>query len=214
MVHTEDITERRQAQQALNRSDAHLRRAQEVAHAGSWELDLIRGGLFWSDEIYRIFGLSRETPIDYDTFLNCVLPEDRKHVDGSWQAALAGAPYDIEHRIRAGGGVKWVREKAEVEFDQAGRAMRGVGIIQDITERKLADQQLMEYQRRLQSLASQLTLAEEQERRRIAADLHDDVGQTLALRASSWSTAREDTSDPKVAAVLDEHLRYHSPGYS
>lgn len=199
-----DITEPVEAEQALAKSEAHLRRAQEVAHVGSWELDLIGGELFWSDEVYRIFGLPRETLMDYETFLTCVMPEDREYVNERWQAALAGAPYDIEHRISVGDGVKWVREKAEVEFDQAGRAIRGIGVVLDVTERKVVEQQILEYQRRLQALASQLTLGEERERRRIAHELHDEVGQRLTFARMALASARETTSEAQREAILDD----------
>jgi PAS domain S-box-containing protein len=199
-----DITERVEAEQALAKSEVHLRRAQEVAHAGSWELDLIGGGLFWSDEVHRIFGLPPGTPMEYETFLNCILPEDRDYVNEKWQAALTGAPYDIEHRICAGDEVKWVREKAEVEFDPAGRASRGIGIVIDITERRLAEQQILEYQRRLQALASQLTLVEERERRRIARELHDEVGQRLTFARMALASAREATSEAQREGILDD----------
>jgi PAS domain S-box-containing protein len=199
-----DITDRVEAEQALANSEAHLRRAQEVAQAGSWELDLIRGELFWSDEVYRIFGLSRETKMDYEIFLNCVMPEDRDYVNERWQAALAGAPYDIEHRIRAGDGVKWVREKAEVAFDGAGRAIRGTGIVIDVTESKLVEEQILEYQQRLQTLASQLTLIEERERRRIARELHDEVGQRLTFARMALASAQQATSEAQRQILLDD----------
>ncbi len=138
----EDITERKKTEQALAKSEAHLQKAQEIAHAGSWDQDLINGELIWSDETYRIFGIPSKTPLDYETFLNCILPEDRDYVIKKRQAALAGAPYDIEFRICVGGVVKWVREKAEITFDQADRATRTIGVIIDISERKKIEQAL------------------------------------------------------------------------
>ena len=62
-----------------------------------------------------------ETELTYETFLNCVHPDDREYVDRKWKAAFIDKePYDIEHRIIAEGKVKWVREKAELEFDENG----------------------------------------------------------------------------------------------
>ncbi|GAG22385.1 unnamed protein product, partial [marine sediment metagenome] len=151
-----DITDRKEMELLLEKGSNHLRRAQEVANAGSWELNLKSGKLFWSDEVYRIFNLSLGSPLSYEDFLKVVLPEDRGHVERSWQAALRGAPYDIEHRIHVSGEVKWLREKAEVEFDGTGRAVRGIGTVQDITERKQAEQKIIDYQQRLKALAHQL----------------------------------------------------------
>ncbi len=176
-----DITERKKTELLLEKSEAHLRRAQEVANSGSWELDVPGGRLYWSDEVYRMFGMTHEEELTYDAFLDTVAPEDREYLERSWQAALEGEPYDIEHRILVGGEVRWLREKAQVEFDEEGQAIRGIGIVQDISEHKLSEQKVREYQQRLKSLASQLTLAEDRERRSIAADLHDHIGGALTL---------------------------------
>lgn len=118
-----------------------LNRAQSVANAGSWRLDIGSNQLLWSDETYRIFGIPRETPMTYETFLSSIHPDDREYVDQKWTAALHGEPYDIEHRIVVNEAVKWVREKAELEFDSKGELKSGFGTVQDITERKLSEEQ-------------------------------------------------------------------------
>lgn len=135
-----DITERRQAAEALSESREDLNRAQAVGHIGSWRLDIWRNELWWSDENHRIFGIPKGVPLTYETFLSTVHPEDRDYVDRMWKAGLGGEPYDIEHRLVVDDQVKWVREKAELEFDQHGELLGGFGITQDITDRKLAEQ--------------------------------------------------------------------------
>jgi PAS domain S-box-containing protein len=139
---TIDITERKRAEDALRRSEADLNRAQEIARVGSWQLDIARNQLTWSNEVYRMFDMPRDTALGYRAFLGMVHPEDRERVDRAWAAALQGAPYDIEHRILVGDQLKWVRERAEVEFDPQGKAVRGIGTVQDITERKRAEEAL------------------------------------------------------------------------
>lgn len=121
-----------------------LNRAQAVAHTGSWRLDVQKNVLIWSDEVYRIFGIPRGTPMTYEKFLECVHPEDREYVDRKWKAALQGEPYDIEHRIIVDGKIKWVRERAELEFDEQGRLRGGFGTVQDITDLKLAEEAIRE----------------------------------------------------------------------
>ena len=78
------------------------------------------------------------------------------------------------------------------------------GVVQDITERKASEQKFQEYQHRLKSLASQLTIAEERERRRIAADLHDQIGQTLALARVQLAMVQKSVSGDELAARIDE----------
>lgn len=134
-----DITERKRAKEALGMSQTMLNRAQAVAHIGSWSINFENNVLDWSDETYRIFGIASGTPLTYEGFLARVHPDDREHVDRAWQAALGGAPYDIDHRIVIGDEFIWVNERAELEFDAGGNPLRGVGTTQDITERKLAE---------------------------------------------------------------------------
>jgi PAS domain S-box-containing protein len=130
----------RRAEAALRDSEASLRRAQAVAHIGSWHLDVPTGRLTWSDETYRIFGLPPGTPMTLEGFLQRVHPDDRELVNRNWNATLRGQRYDIEHRIVVRGVEKWVCEKAELEFDAQGSPLRGVGTVQDITESKRAEE--------------------------------------------------------------------------
>jgi diguanylate cyclase (GGDEF)-like protein/PAS domain S-box-containing protein len=135
----EDVTEQTRLEDALHASEADLLRAQAVARIGSWRLDCLSGALVWTPEVFRIFGLPPATPLSYDTFLACVHPDDRELVDSAWRAALAGAPYRVEHRIVAGDMVRWVEERAEIEFDPQHRPLKAVGTVQDITERKTTE---------------------------------------------------------------------------
>ena len=96
-------------------------------------MDVLRNELTWSDENHHIFGIPKETTMTYETFLSTVHPDDREYVDTKWKAALAGEPYDIEHRIVVDGQIKWVREKAFLEFDKDKQLLGGFGITQDIT---------------------------------------------------------------------------------
>ncbi|MEN6586956.1 MAG: PAS domain-containing protein [Sulfuricella sp.] len=115
---------------------ADLKQAQSVGRIGCWRLDIQSNELRWSDENHIIFGLPKGTPLSYETFLSAVHPEDRRYVHRMWKAALRGEPYDIEHRLLIDRQVKWVREKAEMEFDDQGVLLGGFGTTQDITDRK------------------------------------------------------------------------------
>ena len=150
-----DITERIRVEQELRESREDLTRAQAVGRIGSWRLDVRRNVLTWSEENHRIFGVAQGTPLSYETFLATVHPDDRAYVDERWSAALRGEAYDIEHRIVVAGRQKWVRERAELEFDADGTLRGGFGTTQDITDIKLAQQALRESEERFQ-LASEI----------------------------------------------------------
>lgn len=138
-----NITERKLVEEALRESQRDLKRAQVVANIGNWRLDIRHDELLWSDETYQIFGIPKETKMTYELFLSTIYPEDREYVDRKWRAALTCEPYDIEHRIFVDDKVKWVREKADLEFDEEGNLTGGFGTVQDITERKLIEENLL-----------------------------------------------------------------------
>ncbi|MHB1184924.1 MAG: PAS domain S-box protein [Desulfobulbia bacterium] len=137
-----DITERKLVEDALRQSEENLHRAQAVAQTGSWYLDIRHNKLTWSAETYRLFGIPQEQPLSLETFAACIHPEDRARVLQAWDAALRGGPYDIEHRIFADNEIRWMRERAEIHFDAAGNPLTGVGTVQDISERKQAEQDI------------------------------------------------------------------------
>jgi PAS domain S-box-containing protein len=151
----------RQTKQILREREQDLNHAQAVAHTGSWRLDMRRNQLSWSDETHRIFGIPVEKPMTYETFLSNVHPEDREYVDRRWQAALGGEPYhDVEHRIIVGDEVKWVRERAELEFDANGELKGGFGTVQDITEHKRMEDELRVKDFAVTSAASGIAIAD------------------------------------------------------
>jgi C4-dicarboxylate-specific signal transduction histidine kinase len=141
------------------------------------------------------------TDLDYSTFIEAVLPEDREYVDRSWREALKGAPYDIEHRILVGDTVKWVRERAEVEFDGNGRAVRGTGIVQDITPRKSAEEAAARLQAELDHVTRVATLSE------FSSALAHELNQPLAaILANAQAALRFLDVDPPDLAELREIL--------
>jgi PAS domain S-box-containing protein len=142
------MAEREALMESLSENRADLARAQAVARTGSWRMNVRQNVLTWSDETYRIFGVAPGKTLCYEMFLTCVHPSDRALVDAAWQAALAGSVYDVEHRITVDGKVRWVRELAELEFDASGVLLGAFGTVQDITERKRAEEALREADRR------------------------------------------------------------------
>ncbi len=138
------IEERERLLSSLREREHGLRQAQRIARLGNWELDLATESLSWSDEIFGIFGLDPERfEATYETFLNAVHPADRQRVrDAVRQALEAGSTYDIEHRvIRPDGAIRHVHERARVERDAQGHPICMRGTVQDITERRLAEEE-------------------------------------------------------------------------
>ena len=137
--------ERNLVEDSLQKSEASLANAQRIARLGNWEWNIVTNELRWSDEIYRIFGLSpQEFGATYEAFLNSVHPDDREFVKKSVNNALyEKMPYSIDHRIVLPNGTeRIVHEQAEVVFDNTGKAIQMKGTVQDVTERKRAEEEI------------------------------------------------------------------------
>lgn len=126
----------------LESSRADLQRAQAVASVGSWVYDISTDTMQLSPETCRVFGLPTGTSGSRKSYLTRVYEEDLAALDQSWQLTLQAGSFDHEHRIVVGRHVRWVRQKADVEFAPDHTALRAVGITQDITERKNAEEAL------------------------------------------------------------------------
>jgi len=151
VVSLRDIGPALRAEQAVEQHRAFLEKAQEIGHIGSWVAELDGSDrLGWSAESHHIFGVAAAA---FDglgsTFLSLVHPDDRAAVVAAIEAAIAGEqPYDIEHRVvRPDGTVRWVHEKAAILRDPQGRALRMIGTAQDITDRRLLEDQLRQSQK-------------------------------------------------------------------
>jgi PAS domain S-box-containing protein len=146
-----DISQAVRTEQALQYQCAFLEKAQEVAQIGSWVAEL--GGtpqLAWSAETHRILGVPiGESATRSQSMVDFVHPDDRDTVRRASEAAVNGdQPYDIEYRvIRTDGGVRWVHSRADVELNDAGRPVRMVGTMQDVTERRVLEEQLRQAQK-------------------------------------------------------------------
>ena len=149
------------AERELRASEERLRMAAEVAEFGSYDLDLPTGAMVWSQQMYRIMGVAEGGPIDFDSTVELIHPEDKDRVLGIFDAAIdprgpgrAAAEFRI---VRPDGEVRWLMSRARTFFEGAGearRALRYVGAVQDISERKAAEARLKESEARLRVVLS------------------------------------------------------------
>lgn len=203
-----DTTKMRRLDDAVRKSEENMRLAQRIGQIGSWEVDLDADTLAWSEETFRIFG---RDPLTFkptnEAFFEAVHPEDREAVrEASQQAALLGGPYRVEHRIiRPDGEERYLVEHAGIVQDATGRPVRMMGMVQDVTEQKLAQRKLIENEARLAALVGSAmdAIISFDERRRIilfnrtaeamfgyaAADI---IGRQLDLLLGIDETAREE----------------------
>jgi PAS domain S-box-containing protein len=148
-----DITEKKRSAEILHRSDARLREAQRIAKLGVWEWDIAQDQIYWSDELYRIYGLTPSTfDARYQNFLLRIHPDDREAMhQGVQQALEKGVAYEnIEFRIlRPDGEVRHILTSGEVTCDENGSPVRMAGTNLDITDLKRAEMALKKSQYRL-----------------------------------------------------------------
>jgi PAS domain S-box-containing protein len=191
-----DITARRQAEQAHVRAEQALRESEErfrlAAQSGkmyAYEWDVASDAVIRSAEHVNVLGFSDPAKqLTRQQLLASIHQEDRAmFVTSVEQLTPQNPAMQISYRVlRPDGSVIWVEKSARGFFDQQGKLLRMIGMVVDITERKQADKALA-------SLSRRLIAAQEQERTRIGRELHDDIGQRIALLAVELQQLHQDT---------------------
>jgi PAS domain S-box-containing protein len=188
----DNVIEARTAE--LRDSELLLNQSQEIAHVGSWKLDLVDNRLIWSDEVYRIFGLTpQEFEATYETFMEAVHPDDRTMVDDAYKRSVQDGRdrYEIEHRVvqKDTGRIRHVREECRHIRDASGKVVRSVGMVQDITDRKHAWEEREE-------LEAQLRQAQKMEAvGQLAGGIAHDFNNLLQAILGYGEMARGETED-------------------
>lgn len=150
-----DISESKQIEGALRRSEASLAHAQRIARLGSWRLDQGSGRLEWSEEVYRIFELDpAHFRASYEAFLDAIHPDDRNLVHEAYARSLdTREGYSIRHRLRMPDGrIKHVHEQCQTSFDAEGKPLYSVGTVQDVTDQVQSELALHESRNLLQTV--------------------------------------------------------------
>jgi signal transduction histidine kinase/CheY-like chemotaxis protein len=120
-------------------AESYFAIAQEMARIGIWRWADHNAPLQVSDELYRIFDFPPGTPVTHEQLIARTHEADLGAVKEAWQKALEGEPFNIDHRIRANGAVRWVAQNAKLFFDSQGQLLGAIGIVQDVTARKRAE---------------------------------------------------------------------------
>ena len=140
----ERTTQLDKAYNSLKESEGRLAEAQKMAHIGNWVWDIATDKEYWSDELHRIFKRDPQEAVpSYNEYLNYVHPDDRDYVGNAFKGTINGKPYEIDHRIiLANGEERTVHIRAEVVFNDKNIPIQTKGIVQDITERKKAEEKI------------------------------------------------------------------------
>jgi PAS domain S-box-containing protein len=168
VAHVHDITERKDAENALKKahntlekkvkertaeleeayislkeSEERLSEAQRIANLGNYDYDLVSNKLYWSDELYCIFGLQPQEGMTFNKFLTFIHPDDKDYVNNAVIEAMNGKHYAINYRIvRPDGEVRIVHSKREAIFDKMNKPIQAKGTIQDVTEHKKSEEKI------------------------------------------------------------------------
>jgi PAS domain S-box-containing protein len=188
-----DVTEKKNAEEALRSSQQKLEEAQRIAHVGYWERDLNTDVITWSDETYRIYGRPlQESILSLSELQKWIHPEDREIMVRAVDKALNGERrYDVEYRvIRPNGEVRFVHSSGDVIKDELGRPRRMFGTVQDITDRKRAEEALGASERlargQLEALKSTLeVLAKESDTDRLLEHLLRMIAEQFGAHSCS-----------------------------
>jgi PAS domain S-box-containing protein len=198
----QDITERKNEQEALRESEERLRLAAQVGRMYAYEWDRASDVIVRSGEFIHILGLTvAPEVITCQQMLEAVHPDDRAKLIAATNACTPENPTcQVKYRvIRPDGSMVWLEKSARAFFDEKGTMLRMIGMVADISDRLLAEDALS-------TVSRKLIEAQENERARIARELHDDIGQQLALLSVTLDRTKlvAANSNKKVRGCLDE----------
>ena len=173
---------RSQLEMAPANSRDSLAVVQRIGQIGSWEFDLVSGILNISEEAHRILEITQDLfGLTHESVLHTIHPDDRNNVNKAFVKSLESlTPFSIDHRLLfPDGRIKYVRVSCETSYDEEGNPLKSHGTVQDISALKISEQQLENIQGKLREFVINRELLRENERKRIAWKMHEELGQML-----------------------------------
>lgn len=207
-----DITARKNSAERLIRSEKQLSAAQQIVHLGSWEWNITSDRVTWSAELSRIFGMEPGmNAATYERFLEFVHPDDRANVHSFILSAVGSrVPTNFEFRVlNQETGARLFIAYVDVMVDEEGQVISLIGTAQDITEQRLAEEQIRRSNEQFRLLSAHLLTVREEERTKIAREIHDELGQSLTAIKFDISMIERDVSKMRnkvLAKTFQEKL--------
>jgi PAS domain S-box-containing protein len=177
-----DTTERKRAEERLQRSEAYLAEGQRISHTGSWAVKLPSEEIFWSEEVFRIYGLDPDTTnLSQRMAFQLIHPDDRALVQEAFRRAVREkTDYDVEHRaFLSDTSKKYLRALGHPVLNESGEVIEYVGTVADITERKQAEEALHKARAELLHVTRVTTMGE------LAASIAHEINQPLGAIANN-----------------------------
>ncbi|MBE0675771.1 MAG: PAS domain S-box protein, partial [Bacteroidales bacterium] len=203
-----DITDRIQAEEALQKNYKRLELAMQTANMAWWEMDIVSGNVTFNPRKAEMLGYTPEKFKHYKDFMTLVHPEDyekamdamRKHISG-----LAGS-YEVEYRILTKSGeYKWFYDIGSiVQNDLDGTAKKVTGLVLDISNRKMAEDKLTEMHVQLQLAYSRQSELVEDTKKAISREIHDELGQSLSALMINLDWIQSSIQEPEIIERIDE----------
>ena len=213
----QDLTERKQVEEDLRESRDTLSTIITGADVGTWDWNIPAGTVDVNDRFCLMLGYEPGTfGTDVRNFFDSLHPDDVENVNRLVAAHFAGESefYRCDFRLRmANGSYKWIHDAGRlIERDHGGKPLRMVGIHMDIAERKSYEEALQAHRQALRTLAAEISLTQEKERRQIADELHDHIGQNLILmkmklgELNALLPVQHSTSIEQIRTLLDQSI--------